>query len=731
MGVGSEGDKIRAKPMPTGASHSNWEFDGFKVLTEARLLLSQGTPVPLTSKAFDTLVLLIANRDRVVTKDELLGSVWPDVAVEEGNLTQQIFLLRKALGETAQQARYILTVPGHGYRFTARVKEIAGDAATPEIAPRRSKFVGAAFVAAGFVAVLAMVLGYFWRTGDKAAPSLDLSKARISKVTESGNATNTAISPDGRYVAYVENDGDEYSLWVSQLATGGKTQVVPRQPQVLAHLSFSPDGEYLYFARGARLRGGYALSRVPAIGGLETRILDDVDSPVSFSPDGRQFAFMRGAGRETHIMVAAAGGGSQQILATRKAPLAFWFVAPDWSPDGTVVAASASDQSQGMRSSIVILPVGGGKSRELYTTDNRIGRIRWLPDGSGLLTVVSETLTRQAPPWQANQFVRLLGGAMWRIAYPAGRAERLTSDLTQYDLCCLEITANGGAVSAVINSLVSDIWIAPADHLDAPKQITWGHPILGRHSWLPDNDTIVYRDVSGRLTAVHTDGRAFSLPVPDGHTAVGTVSVCGDGRFIVFPAVPGNNIWRVPPNGGGAVKITSGFVDSSPVCAADGTWVVYNSMRPDLPSIWRVSIDGGQPTLLVPAESFDALPSPSGRLIYYTAFEWEERPVRTRLLRWIVMSVPDGKRVFALDAPGATFGTRSVWSPDESSLDYVVTRKGVSNIWRQPLAGGPPVQITRFSAGKIFSFAWSPDGRWLSLASGVNRSDVVVISRGP
>ena len=718
--------------MVTGASHRNWEFDGFKVLTEARLLLNHGTPVPLTSKAFDTLVLLIANRDRVVTKDELLGSVWPDVAVEEGNLTQQIFLLRKALGENAQQPRYIVTVPGHGYRFTARVKEISGDAATPEIAPPRSRFVGVGLVVFGLVAVLALVAGSRWLAGDKDGPRLDLSRARITKVTESGKATNSAISPDGRYVAYIENDGEEYSLWVKQLATDGKTQVVPRQAQVLTHLSFTPDGEYIYFTRSVRSRGGAGLSRVPVIGGVETAILDDVDTPVSFSPDGRQFVFMRGAGRETHIVVAAAGGGSQRILATRTRPLAFSFVAPDWSPDGKVVAASGSDQSKGLQSSIVLLPVDGGGSRELYTTDSRIGRVRWLPDGSGVLTVVSETLARQFVPWQTNAFVRLLGGAIWHIAYPGGRAERLTPDLADYDICCLDIVADGSAVSTVINSLVSDIWIAPADQLDAPRQITWGHPVLARHSWLPDNDTIVYRDLSGRVNAVHKDGREFSLSLPDGHKAVGGVSACGDGRFITFQAVPGNNIWRVPPNAGGAVQLTSGFVDSNPACSPDGKWVMYNSLRPDLPSLWRVPIEGGEPTPLVPSESFDALPSPSGRLIYYAGFEWEERPVRTRLLRWIVMSSSDRKRLFALDAPGsATFGVRPEWAPDESGLDYVVTRNSVSNIWRQPLTGAPPVQITHFSAGKIFSFAWSRDGHWLSLGSGVNRSDVVVISREP
>jgi eukaryotic-like serine/threonine-protein kinase len=728
--------------MPKLASGTNWAFEGFNVLPEMRLLLSDGTPVPLTSKAFDTLVFLIANRDRVVTKDELLRSVWPDVVVEEGNLTQQIFLLRKALGESAQQPRHIVTVPGHGYRFTALVTPIADDSVAPEVATgaaaappaawsRGSKFIGGGLVVSGIVALLAMALGSSRMAVDRPGLLLDLTKARITKVTESGKAPNGAMSRDGRYVAYIENEGDEYSLWVEQAATGGKAQVVPRQPQVLSHLTFSPDGEYVYFARGAARRGGFVLCRVPAIGGLETPILDDVDTPVSFSPDGRQFVFMRGAGSESHIVVAAAGGGSQRILASRKAPLSFLFVAPDWSPDGKVVAASATDQSKGRRSSIVLLPVDGGSSRDLYTTDSRIGRVRWLPDGSGLLLVVSEALVRQLAPWQPGSFVHLSGGPIWRVAYPGGRAEQLTSDLTDHDLCCLDIGENGTAVASVINSLVSDLWIAPADHLDARRQITSGNPIVSRHSWLTDNDTIVYSDMNGRLSAVHKDGRAFSLSVPEGHKVAGGVFACGDGRYVTFQAFPGNNIWRVTPNAAGAVKLTSGVADSNPACSPDGKWVVYSSMITGRPSLWRISIEGGEPRL-VQTESFDALPSPSGRLIYYSAFEWEEHPVRVRVLRWIVISSTNQKRLSGFDSPTiATLGTLPVWAPDESGLDYVVTRSGVSNIWRQPLTGGPPVQITHYSAGKIFSFAWSPDGRWLSLATGVNRSDVVLMSRQP
>ena len=159
---------------------------------------------------------------------------------------------------------------------------------------------------------------------------------------------------------------------------------------------------------------------------------------------------------------------------------------------------------------------------------------------------------------------------------------------------------------------------------------------------------------------------------------------------------------------------------------------MYSSMNTDRPSLWRVSIQGGEPTPLVETESYDALPSPSGQLIYYATFEWEKVPVPLRVLRWIVVSSTDHKRRFVLDAPSlASFGTLPAWAPDESGLDYVVTRSGVSNIWRQPLTGGPPVQITPFRTGRIFSFAWSPDGRWLSFASGVNRSDVVLMSHEP
>ncbi len=717
--------------MLKARSGTTWAFDGFTVLTEMRVLRSGATPIPLTSKAFDTLVVLIENRDRVVTKGELLRSIWPDVEVEEGNLTQQIFLLRKALGETAQQPRFIVTVPGHGYRFTARVEAISEDlasnsAASPPAAPRRGVLFSATGLAVfGVIALLAIGLGFGWMAIENRDAPPDFTR-HIAKITESGKATFSAVSRDGRYIAYVENDGDEYSLWVKRVGTAGKTPVVSRQPFPMASLSFSPDGEYIYFTRRSAHGPMFVLSRVPALGGLETSILEDVDSPVSFSPDGREFVFQRGTADGPTIVAAAAGGGSQRILKTLESPLRFSVFAPDWSPDGKVVAAAVTDMSNQSRS-IVLLQVDDGSSRELYRTDRQLGRLRWLPDGSGLLTVISERLERR-------QFGRVTGGAIWRIAYPSGQAERLTSELANHDPCCLDIGASGSIVANVVNTLVSDLRFAPADRLDTLRQVTSDHPVVGRHSWLPDNETMVYRDLSGRLNAVRKDGQALSLTVPEGQEVTLGVSACGDGRFVVFSAMPGKNIWSVAPNGGGAVKLTSGFNDFNPACSPDGKSVLYASRETEdtkQVSLWRVSIEGGKPEPLN-LVGYDVRPSPTGRMIYYSTDRLEEGADRNRPDRWEVIASSDQKRLFAFNATGdATIGMMTNWAPDESGLDFVVTRNDVSNIWRQPLTGGPPVPITNYSVGRIFSFAWSPDGKWLSLGSGVSRSDVVVMSREP
>jgi DNA-binding winged helix-turn-helix (wHTH) protein/TolB-like protein/Tfp pilus assembly protein PilF len=101
--------------------HESYDFGRFRVDVGGRVLLREEELVPLTPKAFDILIALLENDGRIVRKDDLMKKVWPDVAVEEGNLTQNVSLLRKALGESATETQFIETIPRRGYRFVAPV----------------------------------------------------------------------------------------------------------------------------------------------------------------------------------------------------------------------------------------------------------------------------------------------------------------------------------------------------------------------------------------------------------------------------------------------------------------------------------------------------------------------------------------------------------------------------------------------------------------------------------
>ncbi|HXM42781.1 MAG TPA: winged helix-turn-helix domain-containing protein [Bryobacteraceae bacterium] len=122
--------------MPAETSQL-YEFGPFRADGVRRLLLRDGEAVPLTSKAFDTLQVLIVNHGRVLEKDELLKSIWPNSFVEEANLAQNVSALRKALGELPGEHRYIATIPGRGYRFVAQVKQL-GAAETELTLERRT-----------------------------------------------------------------------------------------------------------------------------------------------------------------------------------------------------------------------------------------------------------------------------------------------------------------------------------------------------------------------------------------------------------------------------------------------------------------------------------------------------------------------------------------------------------------------------------------------------------------
>lgn len=325
-----------------------YDFDRFRIDASERLLLRDGQIVPMTQKAFDVLLILVERRDRIVTKEELMSAVWPDTFVEEGNLAQNIYTLRKILGETPAGDDYIKTVPRRGYRFAAAVTETwgedrereiptgelrllvdqkkeklrdlfeAGDEvsvvenappnlfAAEESAAKQSAKVATAEAAnqsaspsvwqkprgkaigIGVAALLAVIFGWLLFRSTRSPESARLMS--IASLTNTGNISSVAISPDGKYVAYgVMDSPQRSSLWLRQLATSTSQQIVPPAELQYYLLNFTPDGKYIYYVT----RTDRALYRIPLLGGPAKKLLERVERGVSFSPDGSQFVFRR------------------------------------------------------------------------------------------------------------------------------------------------------------------------------------------------------------------------------------------------------------------------------------------------------------------------------------------------------------------------------------------------------------------------------------------------------
>jgi len=542
----------------------------------------------------------------------------------------------------------------------------------------------------------------------------------IRRVTQSGNADNVAVSPDGRYVAYALRDGEKRGLNVRQVATGSDVQILPPEEAGIYGMTFSPDGNYIDLVRPEQNNPANTfLYRIPALGGTQHLVKQSgIDFSTSYSPDGTQFAFLRVGGRQVDLLVANSDGNNERVLATR--PYLDWFSwGTAWSPNGKTIVFSGLESKKGIRSVLWAVSVPDGSVREIYSTPNIVGRARWLPDGGGLLASI-------------GKIDQALRGQLWFIPFPKGQVRRLTNDLMNYDLCCLDVTQDGRALVDVVKTRVSDMWVAPAGDATKAKQVMRNDHAVGRFSWMPDG-RVLFASGDGNLSVLNSDGSTRTLLTSNDH-AISDPSVCGDGRYIVYSTYREQKvgIWRMDADGSNPIRIADEIVALSPQCSPDGKWVIYlrgASMTP-----MRVTITGEKPPEEIaqsPALWIGSVLafSPDGMRFAYVA-ESEAptvlSPSASRPNQLKVLAFDGGVVLKKFDWPASVGDPR--WAPGGEAIDYVLTRNGVSNIWRQNLTGDVPKQITNFDFGEIFDFDWSRDGRQLALTRGTESSDVVLIS---
>ena len=723
-----------------------YKFDDFQLDVCERQLFRNGQVIPVPPKVFDTLLVLIENRGRLLTKDFLMQQIWTESFVEESCLTQYIFQLRKALGEDSHGSSYIETIPKRGYRFHAQIENngeenplptasMAQEAYQP-VTPSNSEIAISSLVSrplptpsrsassigkygAVFLSVFVLIGAVSFFQKMMSQPVNTAIRTNITKLTTNGKSLNPALSADGKYVAFVQDESGKQSIWIKQVTTAGNMQIVPDAENEYQGLTFSPDGNYLYYVAYPKPANVAALYKVAVLGGTSTKILDDIDSSVAFSADGQQIAFVRHYPdeMETAIVIASPEGKGERVLATTTMPNVYPSDGLSWSPDGKLIATAVSGADvRGNYMTVVGIIVSNGQQIPLTQQNwSKVGQIAWRKDNDGFLAVARQ----KDSPVFADQ--------VWLMPYPIGEARRVTNDLGNYS--GISLSANADKLVTTQSTKVSNLWVIDNKNPNLPNKIAsvgvdHYSERLGLE-WLTNKSLIFGSRASGNpdLWLINSDGsNQRQLTTESAAEAQPTVSA--DGRFIAYISnLNGDfNIWQMNANGTNQTKITTGSQVHSPNYSADGKWIIYSAEQNGMPVIWKVPSSGGESVQLTKTTSTRPSISPDGKLVGHLQMEQ-----KTYQMKLAVVPLQGEEKV-------TTFGTTITdpylvnWSPDGKMLTYVETRNGVSNIWGQPIDGKAPKQLTKFQSDHIYRFAWSKDGKNLACERGFYLNDVVLIS---
>lgn len=340
--------------------------------------------------------------------------------------------------------------------------------------------------------------------------------------------------------------------------------------------------------------------------------------------------------------------------------------------------------------------------------------ISWLSDASGIILNAAENIG--------------LNPQIWLIPRSGGEARKITTELSEYSY--VSMTADSSTICATRAVSTINLWMADADNIDNVRRITSGAERRDGArgiSWFPDgSQLLVFSTANGEphIWAMTPDGSGSRM-VTNSARRNRDAQISPDGKYIVWESNSGegNAIWRMNNDGGNPVRLTEGPFDYRPDISPDGNWVVYSS-DPIVGkrSTWKTSINGGTSTLLTDhINSFGAVISPDGSQIAFG-----ELNDSNELRKILIIPFDGGPVTIALEVPvGSLAPVR--WAFDGKAIDYIRHVEGVSNLWRQPLAGGVAKQLTHFSDLRIWNFAWSRDGKRIALSRGSAERDVLLI----